>query len=280
MLGLSLFNFALLNPKGIIALHERDLMVTSVLIMLIVVVPAYFLLFRFAIKYNAKNTSIKTPEDNKSSKHAWFFWIAPAVIVFFLSLITWQTTHALDPYKPIVSDNKPITIQVVALNWKWLFIYPEQHIATVNFIQIPVNTPVHFDLTADAPMNSFWIPQLGGQIYAMPGMSTQHNLMATEEGDFAGSAAEINGAGFSGMKFITRSSSQEAFDQWLETVKQATTTLTREEYELLAKPSENTPVTFYSSVDENMYTSVIQKFMPAAEQMGDVNTNAMPAMNN
>ena len=122
--------------------------------------------------------------------------------VFILAVITWKSTHALDPSLPLQSDKKPITIRVVALRWKWLFIYPEQNIATVNFIQFPIATPINFELTADGPMNSFWIPELGGQIYAMTGMQTKRHLMANAIGEFSGAAAEINGKGFSGMKFI------------------------------------------------------------------------------
>ena len=125
----------------------------------------------------------------------------------------------LHPYKPIESSVKPITIQVIALDWKWLFIYPEQGIATVNFIQIPVNTPINFKLTADGPMNSFWIPSLGGQIYSMATMETKINLMADTTGDFPGEAAEINGKGFSGMRFVARSSTRADFDKLAEYLK-------------------------------------------------------------
>jgi cytochrome o ubiquinol oxidase subunit 2 len=196
------------------------------------------------------------------------WWILPSIIILILSVITWQKTHALDPYKPIVSENPPITIQVVALNWKWLFIYPEQNIATINFIQVPVNTPINFILTADGPMNSFWIPQLGGQMYAMSGMSTTLHLIANEEGDFAGSAAEINGEGFSGMRFITRASSQEAFDQWVMNAKASSRFLSLEEYEILAKPSQNNVPVIYAASDPGLYDTIIMKYMsPVGESM-------------
>jgi cytochrome o ubiquinol oxidase subunit 2 len=232
------------------------------------------LLFRFAWKYragNPKNTN--APEDNRSSKLTFLFWLGPACVVCAISLLIWHKAHALDPFKPIASENPPITIEVVALQWKWLFIYPKEHIATVNFIQVPVNTPINFYLTADAPMNSLWIPELGGQMYAMPGMSTQLHLMATAMGDFRGSAAEISGAGFSGMTFVVRSSSQTDFENWLASVKQSPNNLTLDAYNTLAKPSENVLPNYYSSVDDNLYDTVIMKFMTPA-----TSTNATSSM--
>jgi cytochrome o ubiquinol oxidase subunit 2 len=251
------------NTSGTIAFAARNIMIASTLLALVIIVPVLVYAFVVARKYRAGNRALtKNPENNAGTRFVILFWLAPAFIVFIFTLIIWRTAHSLDPSKPIVSENPPITIQVVALRWKWLFIYPQQHIASVNFIQIPVNTPIHFVLTADAPMNSFWIPQLGTQMYAMTGMSTQLYLMADKEGDFVGSAAEINGAGFSGMRFITRSSSKINFDQWIDSVKHATSTLSREEYAVLSLPSENNPPKFYSSVDENMYTDVIAKYIP------------------
>jgi cytochrome o ubiquinol oxidase subunit 2 len=213
-------NFALLNPKGLIALEERNLMITAVLLMLIVVIPAFIMLAVFAWKYRAGNSRTDLIQNpglyNHSAKVVFLWWLFPSLIIFVLAMTTWHKTHALDPYKPIVSETKPITIQVVALQWKWLFIYPEQDIATVNFIQFPVNVPINFELTADnAPMNSFWIPELSGQMYAMAGMSTKLHLIANTTGDFAGSAAEISGKGFSGMRFVARASSQAEFDDWV-----------------------------------------------------------------
>jgi cytochrome o ubiquinol oxidase subunit 2 len=268
--------FALFYPKGVIALAERNLMVMVLFLMLIVVIPAYILLFTFARKYragNPKNTN--APEDNRSSKLTFLFWLGPVCVVCAISLLIWHKAHALDPFKPIASDNPPITIEVVALQWKWLFIYPKEHIATVNFIQVPVNTPINFYLTADAPMNSMWIPELGGQMYAMPGMSTQLHLMATAMGDFRGSAAEISGAGFSGMTFVVRSSSQADFENWIDSVKQSPNNLNLDAYTTLAKPSENVLPNYYSSVDDNLYDTVIMKFMaPTAS------TNATSSMDN
>ena len=268
MPSISPVNIAVLNPKGVIAFQERRLLVTAVLIMLIVVIPVYVLTFFFAWKYRATNKSEQSaPDTGNSLKTELLLWGIPAVIILVLAVINWKSTHELDPLKPINSKLKPITIQVVALEWKWLFIYPEANIATVNFIQFPEDTPLNFQLTADAPMNSFWIPQLGGQMYAMAGMTTKLHLMADEIGEFAGSAAEINGKGFSGMKFIAKSTSQADFDAWVASVKQSSAALTQNEYNKLAEPSENNPVEHYGTVEAGLLDNVIMKYtLPSKNQ--------------
>jgi cytochrome o ubiquinol oxidase subunit 2 len=174
----------------------------------------------------------------------------------------WIATHKLEPQKSINSDNKALTVQVVALRWKWLFIYPEQHIATVNFVQVPVDTPVEFDLTADdAPMSSFWVPHWGGQLYAMTGMTNKLNLIPTTLGDSTGSSAEINGEGFAGMKFTARASSRQDFDDWVQHVKQVPNVLDMVEYKSLLKPSENNATAFYSTTEADLYDQVLMKYM-------------------
>jgi cytochrome o ubiquinol oxidase subunit 2 len=258
---------AILNPKGAIAHQERNLIVIAVLIMLIGAIPIYIMVFLFVYKFRANNKASEHAPDQDSKMVAGLIWVIPASIIFVLGVLNWKSTHALDPYKPISSGQKPITIQVVALQWKWLFIYPEQNIATVNFIQFPENTPLHFELTADAPMNSFWIPQLGGQMYAMPGMTTQLNLIAEAPGEFTGSAAEISGQGFAGMRFIAKSTPQADFNAWVRSVQQGANVLDSEnnlsmdEYNRLARPSENSPKMFYGSVEKDLYNHVMMKFM-------------------
>ncbi len=269
-------DFALLNPKGAIALQERNLIVIAILLMLIVVIPVFILTFFIAWKYRASNKKASyTPNWVGNVKLELLWWAIPGAIIFALSIINWKSTHALDPYKPITSDAKPIMIQVVALQWKWLFMYPEQNIATVNFIQFPVGTPINFKLTADAPMNSFWIPQLGGQMYAMPGMSTQLHLIADKAGEFNGSAAEINGAGFAGMKFVAKASSQSDFNNWVASVKQSPRILDLVEYNALAEPSENNPVAYYVSAEKDLYNKIIMKLMAPTPS-----STSMPGMQN
>jgi cytochrome o ubiquinol oxidase subunit 2 len=175
-----------------------------------------------------------------------------------------QSSNALDPYKPLRSNVPAITIDVVALDWKWLFIYPEQGIASVNLVEFPENTPIHFYLTADAPMNSFWVPQLAGQIMVMPGMTTQLNLAATQLGDFNGFSGNISGEGFAGMAFTARAVSLEDFDQWVSSVQASSTTLSQGMYSTLLLPSEYNAVAYYAPVDPNLFYSIQTKYMESS----------------
>ena len=262
LLLLSGCNMIVLNPKGSIGAAEKDLIITAVLLMLIVVIPVIIMTIAFAWKYRASNSTAKyAPDWHHSTKIEVVVWTIPCLIILVLGTVTWKTTHSLDPYKPLVSDVKPITIQVVALDWKWLFIYPEQGIATVNFVQFPVNTPVNFKVTADAPMNALQIPQLGGQIYAMAGMQTQLHLIANEAGDYFGRAVNISGRGFSGMQFVAKASSNAEFERWVATVKASPLTLSGAEYNKLALASEDDPVKLYAAVQHNLFNNILMKFM-------------------
>jgi len=276
-------NFVVLNPQGVIAQKERALIITATLIMLTVVIPVFILLFFIAWKYKAgRSESAYSPEMQSNKMVGTILWGIPIVIISIIGVMNWKSTHELDPYKNIASNKKTITIQVVALQWKWLFIYPEQNIATVNFIEFPENTPVSFELTAEAPMNSFWIPQLGGQMYAMAGMETHLHLMANQTGEYAGSAAEISGAGFAGMRFVAKSVPNADFDAWVKTVKSSQNVLSLEAYNKLAQPSEKTPVTLYSSVENNLFNTVMMKFMapekPFEATTATTSVQAMPGM--
>jgi cytochrome o ubiquinol oxidase subunit II len=188
-----------------------------------------------------------------------------------LSVIIWKSSHDLDPFKPLDSTKEPLTVQVVALQWKWLFIYPEQDIATVNTLRIPENTPINFQITADAPMNSFWIPSLGGQIYAMPGMMTKLHLDGTVQGVYEGSSANISGEGFSSMRFKTHVDSLETFNHWVDqTVKREGKDLTTEVYDELAEPSRDVLPIYYKSRDPSLYDKIIMKYMtPGAQSEGN-----------
>ena len=251
------------DPQGPIAGQERNLIILAVLLMLLIAVPMLILLYTFAWKYRAGNKKAKyDPEHvgNLWKQLAW--WAIPAALIAVIAVINWKSTHALDPYKPITSSNPPLTIQVVALEWKWLFFYPAQGIATVNYIQFPEQTPVHFELTADAPMSSFWIPQLGSQIYAMTAMQTQLDLEASSTGEYVGKDTEINGAGYAGMTFVARSTSQADFDAWVAAVKNSSNTLTMDEYNnTLLPPSTYVPEAFYSSVPPGLYDTILMKYM-------------------
>ncbi len=261
-------NLQLLNPQGYIAQKQSQLLYGALILGMVIGIAVVGFAFFIAFTYREGNKKAKySPDWESGKKLTLVWWSIPTVIVLFLAGITWETAHQLDPYKPINSLVKPITIQVVALRWKWLFIYPEQSIATVNFIEIPVNTPINFQLTADAPMNSFWIPSLGGQIYAMAGMVTQLHLMSSTKGNFPGSAAEISGQGFSGMNFTVRSTAQEAFNTWVQMIQKNGKPLDLSSYNTLAQPSSNNPPAFYFYADKNLYNEIIMKYMEPSGKM-------------
>lgn len=264
-------NLAVLNPKGIIAASEKQLLIEATLLMLIVVIPVIFLNLFIAWRFRAGNTKAKyLPNKAHNNYLEAGMWGIPCIIIGILAVMTWVSTHKLDPYKPIVAKAKPMTIQVVALRWKWLFIYPNKHIATVNYLQFPVNVPISFLITADAPMNSFQIPQLAGQIYAMPGMQTRLHVMATSTGLFRGMSTNFSGEGFSGMHFKVKVTSKKAFEQWVNTTQQAPNSLSIHAYKKLALPSENNAVAYFSSPAEHLYKKIMMKFMmPHMEDMGE-----------
>lgn len=255
-------DFIILNPKGIIAEEQLILLVHSTLIMLIIAVPTLTVLYFFAWRYREENNNTVFTAHNKNKKSTSFMiWAMPTVIMIMLASIMLPATQKLEPQRRIESDKETMTVQVVALRWKWLFIYPEQNIATVNYAQIPVDVPVQFELTADeTPMSSFWIPHLGGMLYAMTEHYNRLNLMAHETGDFEGSAAEINGAGFATMRFNTRVSTQEEFDAWADSIEDSSAILDEEMYKKLLEPSEKDAVALYSNPNKTLFEDVLAKY--------------------
>jgi cytochrome o ubiquinol oxidase subunit 2 len=261
-------NIPLLEPRGPIAEKERNLIIFAAILSLFVVVPVFSMTIFIAWKYRESNTKATySPEFDKSRVFETIWWVLPTVLITILSVVAWNSSHALDPYKPLVSSVQPIDVQVVALDWKWLFIYPQQNIASVNLLEIPVNTPINFEITSDAPMNSFWIPQLSGQIYAMPGMSTQLHLAASKPGAYNGYSSNISGIGFAGMTFTTAATSPADFSNWVGKTDRETSHLTLASYKQLAKPSEDNPARSYSGVDRNLYTTIINKYNVPSNSM-------------
>lgn len=256
-------DWALLNPKGLIAVDQKNILVTSTVLMLIVVIPVIIMSFVFAWRYRESNTKATySPNWSHSTTLEILWWSVPCLIILALGTITWYSSHRLDPYKPLVSENeRPLTIQVIALEWKWLFIYPEQNIATINFVQFPAGVPVNFLITAEGPMNSFHIPQLAGQIYAMAGMQTKLHIMADEPGEYAGLSANFSGDGFSDMKFTAKATSKEAFAEWVKEAKQSPNKLTAVAYNELIKPSQKHSAQYFSSVNQQIYPVVVMKTM-------------------
>ncbi|MDB5187751.1 MAG: Ubiquinol oxidase subunit 2 [Candidatus Kaiserbacteria bacterium] len=271
-------SLGILQPNGVIALQERSLIIISVVLMLLVVVPVVGLSYVIAWRYRAENTSAKySPEWSHSVLLETVWWMIPIFIICLLAAITWVSSKELDPYRQIIDENPTMTIEVVALNWKWLFIYPKEGIATLNFVEFPKDTPVRFVITADAPMNSFWIPRLGGQIYAMPGMQTQLNLSADTIGDYRGSSANFSGNGFSDMTFVARAVSSEDYATWVTAVQNSDNSLTSSTYEALVKPSESEKIHFYSQVPSGLYDTIIMKYMMPSTQMNGMDMNMTSA---
>jgi cytochrome o ubiquinol oxidase subunit 2 len=254
---------SVLQPRGQIGQQERQLMWYAALLALVVITPVFVMTFVISMKYREGNK--KKQKYNPNFDHhrgiEFIWWAIPLAIIAVLAVITWRSAHQLDPYKPLNSQKKPVTIQVVSLDWKWLFIYPDKHIATVNFVEFPTNTPINFEITSDTVMNSFWVPQLGGQIYAMPGMSTQLHLMADKNGDYAGSSANISGKGFSGMKFTARAASDADFSAWVQSTQHTSLQLDQTTYTALAKQSENNPWTYYRAPQTDLYDTIVDKYM-------------------
>jgi cytochrome o ubiquinol oxidase subunit 2 len=263
-------NWGVLDPQGPIGEAERSLILDATLLMLIIVVPVIALVVAFAWRYRASNINAKyMPDWERSTAVATVMVLAPVAIVSILAVLTWQSSHRLDPFKPIESDAQPVAIDVVALDWKWLFIYPQLRVATVNEIAFPTDVPVEFRITSASVMNSFFIPQLGSQIYAMGGMQTKLSLMASRAGRYAGLSANYSGGGFSDMKFQAIASDQPSYERWVAKVKAAPQSLTDGGYVALAKPSEKHPVEYFSAVAPDLFDKVVHDTRrgPAATAM-------------
>ena len=257
----------LLNPSGDIAAREGQLIINSTLLMLLIIVPVIALTCGFAWRYRSSNRDARyDPEWSHSTLLELVIWSAPLMIIIALGAMTWISTHTLDPYRPldridanrpVPADVKPLVIEVVALDWKWLFFYPEQGIATVNEVAAPVDRPIQFKITASSVMNSFYIPALAGQIYAMPGMETQLHAVINSAGDYEGFSANYSGAGFSHMRFRFHGLNDADFERWIARVKGSGEPLSRDAYLQLEKPSEREPVRLYSEVAPGLYQSIL-----------------------
>ncbi|TPL07160.1 ubiquinol oxidase subunit II [Mesorhizobium sp. B2-4-14] len=260
-------DLVVLAPAGDVAAQQRDLLVVSTLLMLVIIVPVMALTVFFAWRYRQSNASATyAPDWDHSTKLELVIWAAPLLIIICLGALTWLGTHLLDPYRridriesgqPVTQLHKPLKVEVVALDWKWLFIYPDYGIASVNELAAPVNQPIDFRITSSAVMNSFYIPALAGQIYAMPGMETKLHAVINQPGTYSGFSANYSGAGFSGMRFAFHGLSDQAFDQWVAQTRTASAALNRDSYLELEKLSENEPVRHYASVDPDLYGAIL-----------------------
>ncbi|MFD0713413.1 ubiquinol oxidase subunit II [Paenibacillus sp. GCM10027626] len=258
-----------LDPKGPIAAQQRDLMVIATLLTSLVIVPVLIMSAVIVWRYRDRQgrKAPYTPRWEHSAKLEAIWWGIPIIVILTLGVITVKGTYALDPSKPIASEQQALTVQVTSLNWKWLFQYPEQGIATVNELKIPVGVPVRFEITADSPMNSFWIPQLGGQMYAMSGMAMILHLQADEQGMYWGSGANFTGTHFADMYFDVEATTKASFDRWVSQIKASAPPLTLEEYSELAKPSTS-EVRSYSAVPDRLFEKTVNKYAASHHQHG------------
>ncbi|MBL0897074.1 MAG: ubiquinol oxidase subunit II [Reyranella sp.] len=252
---------AVLDPKGPIALAERNLLLDAFYVMMVVIVPIIALTIWFAWKYRASNTDAEyAPTWSNSVRIDAFVWLVPAAIVIAVALLLWRDTHRLDPYRPIESKEPTTEVQVVAQDWKWLFIYPEQGIAVVNQLAFPAGRPVSLRITSDTVMNSFYVPQLAGQIYAMAGMQTRLQMLADQPGKFVGRNSQYSGGGFSQQHFEVVAMTPADFDAWVARAKTGNSRLDAQTYPALAAKSRANPITFYSAVEPGLYESIIMKY--------------------
>lgn len=269
MLLLGGCKLAILDPQGPIARQQMHLLIDAVLLMLVVVVPVTILVIIVTIKYRSSNKKAEyKPNWAHSNAIEAVCWTIPLIIIVILGTMTWISSHKLDPYRPIhVKGKQPLVIQAIALDWKWLFIYPKQHIAAINYMQIPVGTPVSLQITADAPMNSLEMPQLAGQIYAMGGMRTRLHFMADNPGVYKGLSTNYSGKGFVGMVFHVHAVSQKSYQSWVKAMQHAPEHLTLATYQQLAKPSSFNKVQLFSHVQDGVFHYAIQKYLVPKTQL-------------
>jgi cytochrome o ubiquinol oxidase subunit 2 len=247
-----------LDPKGPIAAAERQIMFNSLGIMLAIVIPTILATLGVAYWFRASNKRAHyLPDFEYSGRLEMLVWSIPTMTVLLVGGVAWVGSHDLDPGKPISSTVKPVAIQVVSLDWKWLFIYPDQGVASVNRLTIPVATPISFQLTSSGVMNSFFVPQLGSQIYTMAGMATRLHLQADHIGTYPGLSANYSGSGFAGMRFNVDAVPAENFAKWVDATRTAGPVLDAQTYADLAKPSKAVAPFTYRAVAPNLFNGIL-----------------------
>jgi cytochrome o ubiquinol oxidase subunit 2 len=261
--GCGLAQSPVLDPKGPITLLERDLLFDAFGLMLIVVIPVFLMAFIFVWFYRpVSKHDVYKPDWGYSVWMDSLVWLVPAALVLAIGTMVWESTHKLDPYKPIEAEQPPLEVQVVAQDWKWLFLYPEQGIAVVNELAFPSGRPLSLKITSDTVMNSFLIPALGGQIYAMAGMESRLHLLADEPGTFRGRNMQYSGTGFANQFFDAHAMSEQDFEAWVAKAGQASEQLDAAAYEELAKPGQLHPVTYYASFEPDLFATIIARYGP------------------
>lgn len=268
-----------LAPAGDIAAQQRDVLVISTLLMLLIIIPVLALVVFFAWKYRESNKDAEyDPEFHHSTRLELVIWAAPLLIIIALGALTWVSTHMLDPYrpldriaadKPIEQDYTPLEVQVVAMDWKWMFIYPEYNIATVNELAAPVDRPVRFSITATSVMNAFYIPAMAGMIYAMPAMETKLNGVLNHEGVYDGFSSHYSGHGFSHMRFKAHAMQEGDFEAWVAKIRADGGTLDRETYAGIERPSEDVPIAYYNEVAPDLWHAIVNRCVDANRMCAD-----------
>jgi cytochrome o ubiquinol oxidase subunit II len=261
----------ILDPAGPIANSERELIALTLGLMLLVVLPVFAMTAWFAWHYRATNANARYDPQWSSTKVDVLLWLAPTLIVLLLAVVTWRYTHQLDPEKPIAASMQPLNVQVIALDWKWLFIYPELKIATLNQLVIPAGRPVSFDITSDSVMTSLFIPQLGGQIYAMAGMRTRLNLLADKPGTFRGENTQYSGRGFPDQHFQVMAKTADDFKHWVAMIQQQTSNLDWQHFTALAKPSVSDKARGFGNVEPGLFDHVLEQYNqpPSGDSRGN-----------
>ncbi|MET1754137.1 ubiquinol oxidase subunit II [Novosphingobium sp. RD2P27] len=262
-------NQAVLDPAGDVARQQRDIIYISTGLMLVIIVPVMILIVVFAWRYRKGKGGTYDPEFDHSTTLELVIWSAPLLIIIMLGALTWSSTHLLDPFRPLdrvgvgqeatAPAEAPLRVQVVALDWKWLFIYPEQGIATVNELVLPVNREVRFDITSSNMMNTFYAPTMAGMIYAMPGMQSTLHAVLDRPVVSEGFSANYSGAGFSDMRFRLHGVADARFQQWVRQVKQSGRVLDTSSYQRLAQPSERVPAMHFAGVNGDLFQRVVER---------------------
>ncbi|MGV3576561.1 MAG: ubiquinol oxidase subunit II, partial [Devosia sp.] len=259
-------NAVVMAPAGDVAVQQRDLIIIATVLMLLIIIPVMVLVVLFARKYRQGNNARYEPDWDHSTQLELVIWAAPLAIIICLGAVTWVSTHLLDPYRqlgrigpdrPVAAEVEPLEVEVVALDWKWMFIYPQYDIATVNELVTTVDRPISFKLTSSTVMNAFYIPAMAGMIYAMPGMQTRLHGVINIPGEYKGISAHYSGAGFSNMNFVVKGVDEASFDAWVEETKASNDTLDRSRFLELEKPSEAVPVMRFADVEPGLYTAIV-----------------------
>ncbi|MFD1881200.1 ubiquinol oxidase subunit II [Paracoccus pacificus] len=264
-----------LAPSGDVAVKLRDVLGITTALILVIVLPVMAAIVWFSLRYSKKNRDSEAHYDPKfshSTQLELLIWTAPLLIITWLGALTWVSTHKLDPYRPLDAETagvtvgaEPLVVQVVSMDWKWLFIYPQYGVATVNELAAPLDRQIRFELTSTEVMNAFYVPTLAGMIYTMPGMQTQLHAVINKPGQYRGMSSHYSGAGFSGMNFPFYGLDQAGFDSWIEKARNSGQVLTRDAYQALLKPSENVPPAYYALGDQSLYHDILNRCVNAGQ---------------